>query len=61
MRRSWGVEAAVIYPPVDTAALLAGGNWADKLAGTDHDIAASLPPVFVLGASRFIDYKKLDV
>lgn len=59
--QTWDREAKVIYPPVDTQAIMAGGKWRDRLNGADQEILASLPQDFVLGASRFIPYKRLDL
>jgi len=57
---SWGVDATVIHPPVDVVRIRNGRPWADKLDPADEAIYASLPRWFVLGASRFVTYKRLD-
>lgn len=54
---AWGVEASVIYPPVDTDRIRA---FAGELSDADNAIASALPPNFVLGASRFVPYKNVD-
>lgn len=57
--RVWDREARVIYPPVSVAAY-ANDDQASLLP-EDIAILDSLPTDFVLGASRFIPYKRLDV
>jgi glycosyltransferase involved in cell wall biosynthesis len=54
---AWGVEASVIYPPVDTDRIHAFGG---ELTAADNARARALPPNFVLGASRFVPYKNVD-
>jgi len=58
---AWHRDAAVIYPPVDTRRIADGGNWSDRLTGAEQDYLDSLPADFVLGASRFVPYKRLDL
>lgn len=58
---TWGLDSRVIYPPVDTARIIQGAPWADRLDAADAELLASLPDDFVLGASRFIPYKRLDL
>ena len=58
---TWQLDSRVIYPPVDTARIAAGAPWVDRLDAQDADVLASLPDDFILGASRFIPYKRLDV
>lgn len=60
--RCWDVDARVVYPPVDVAGItrqLAAGP--DVLSDDDRRVLDALPEVFVLGASRFIPYKRLDL
>ncbi|GAA3203640.1 glycosyltransferase [Microbacterium terregens] len=59
--RAWRRDAAVIYPPVDTERLIAGGDWATHLGPEDAELLGSLPTEFLLGASRFVSYKRLDL
>lgn len=59
-RRAWGIDARVIYPPVDVEQLWSVKDWRDVLSGPDQDLFDSLPDLYVLGASRFVDYKRLD-
>ncbi|WP_416428526.1 glycosyltransferase [Paenarthrobacter nicotinovorans] len=58
---TWQRQARVIYPPVDVISIQSVPNWRDKLNNDELAILDSLPPRFVLGASRFIPYKKLDM
>ncbi len=60
IRQSWDVEARVIYPPVDVARGLSGRDWAGQLDEAESAILKSLPEEFLLGASRFVPYKRLD-
>jgi glycosyltransferase involved in cell wall biosynthesis len=56
---TWHRESTVIYPPVQV------GMFAEEtglyLTAEEEDSLASLPEVFLLGASRFVPYKRLDV
>ncbi|AWG00575.1 glycosyltransferase family 4 protein [Clavibacter michiganensis subsp. insidiosus] len=61
IRAAWDVDAQVIHPPVDASVIRATASWADALTGSDAALAASLPAEFVLGASRFVPYKRLDL
>ncbi|RWZ46658.1 glycosyltransferase family 4 protein [Labedella phragmitis] len=61
IRDTWGLDARVIYPPVDTARIAHGAPWADRLDEDEAGLLASLPEGFVLGASRFIPYKRLEL
>lgn len=54
--RAWNREATVIYPPVDVAAFVEAG----ELTFTEQEVVATLPAQFVLGVSRFVQYKRLD-
>jgi len=63
---TWGQEADVIHPPVRVELLQAVPSWADTLDAADAAALAALPGdvargEFVLGASRFVDYKRLDL
>lgn len=61
MRRSWGVDSRVLYPPVDTARLLSVADWSTGLDAEESAVLDGLPDRFVLGASRLVEYKRLDV
>lgn len=60
IRRTWHRDATVIYPPVDVGRI-SSRDWFDCLSGQEMDIVDSLPRQFLLGASRFVDYKRLDL
>lgn len=61
IRASWHRDAGVIYPPVDVEDLQRVSSWSDELNGADQAVFEALPSGFVLGASRFVEYKRLDV
>jgi glycosyltransferase involved in cell wall biosynthesis len=56
---AWGRESVVIHPPVNVAAFAADSNAA--LTNAEESILETLPATFILGASRFVQYKRLDV
>lgn len=58
--RVWDRDAAVIYPPVDIHRIASTPDWTTKLNAREAATVSSLPPNFVLGASRFVPYKRLD-
>jgi len=58
---TWGLDARVIYPPVDVTKISSQENWADLLSPQEQDVLGNLPADFVLGASRFVPYKRLDL
>lgn len=57
--RVWDREARVIHPPVSVAAYVDDDQSA--LSAEEMQILDLLPQGFVLGASRFVPYKRLDV
>lgn len=57
----WHRESIVIHPPVDITPALSRREWSDDLRGDERRIADDLPPHFLLGFSRFVEYKRLDV
>jgi glycosyltransferase involved in cell wall biosynthesis len=61
IRSAWGVDSRVIHPPVEVEELQAGGDWTSGLTDAETVLLDALPTVFLLGASRFIPYKRLDV
>ena len=61
IRIAWGRDSEVIYPPVDVARIQSVAIWADKLTGAERVVLDQLPRPFVLGASRFVPYKRLDL
>ena len=60
IQRAWSRDAQVIHPPVDTTRIAVTDAWADLLSEEDRATLDALPDVFVLGASRFVAYKRLD-
>lgn len=60
IQEAWRVESTVVYPPVETTMLQSVGDWRSRLTDPEIDILDSLPETFILGASRFIPYKRLD-
>ncbi|WP_029947997.1 glycosyltransferase [Leifsonia aquatica] len=61
IKDSWGVDATVIHPPVDVAKLQAVANWSTRLSAKERSVINALPAHYVLGASRFVGYKCLDL
>ncbi|PXA68665.1 glycosyltransferase [Cryobacterium arcticum] len=56
---SWHRDSVVIYPPVDVEAF--AEDPAAHLTAEEEGILDTLPDTFLLGASRFIPYKRLDL
>lgn len=56
--RCWHREARVIHPPVDVRMFRA---TTDTLSGQDTATLDELPSEYLLGASRFVTYKRLDL
>lgn len=61
VQEAWGVDARVIHPPVAVERIQSVSDWADHVSGPESDVLASLPDSFILGASRLIEYKRLDL
>lgn len=61
IQRVWDRDADVIYPPVDVERIIAGGDWRNHLTGEGLAQLEALPSEFLLGASRFVPYKRLDL
>lgn len=59
--RTWHRDAEVIYPPVDTDMIVAGGDWTAALSPAEGERLERLPRDYLLGASRFVPYKRLDL
>lgn len=57
--RAWDRDSTVIYPPVSVGAY--AHNSEDELTSEESDLLASLPDTYLLAASRFVPYKRLDV
>lgn len=60
IRSTWRRDATVIYPPVDVELIQSESDWASTLSASERTIFDSLPARFIFGASRFIEYKRLD-
>lgn len=60
IERVWGRQAEVIYPPVQVERITAIEDWRDHLNAVDLATLSALPADFLLGASRFVSYKRLD-
>ncbi len=58
---AWDVDARVINPPVEVDAIQSVGDWRERLTADEQATLAALPESFILGASRFIPYKRLDL
>jgi len=61
IRNTWDQDARVIFPPVDVERLQSMGSWREKLNDVDQQTLSGLPSEFILGASRFVPYKRLDL
>lgn len=59
IHRAWKRDSEVIYPPVDIDAYATGSI--DELTPAERELVDGLPERFVLGASRLIPYKRLDL
>jgi glycosyltransferase involved in cell wall biosynthesis len=58
--RAWHQPSRVIYPPVETEALLAIDDWRADLSDKEQQQLDGLPRTYLLGASRMVDYKRLE-
>lgn len=61
IRTSWGRDADVIYPPVDVERIQGVADWRDQLRPDDLAVLETLPASYLMGASRFVSYKRLDL
>lgn len=61
MAAVWGVEATVIHPPVEVTEIQQVKEWSSRLDAEELAVLAGLPEGYVLGASRFVPYKRLDL
>ncbi|WP_448459112.1 glycosyltransferase [Mycolicibacterium elephantis] len=60
IRRSWGRDATVIYPPVPITAIAESARTGRGLSESELRVLDRLSTPFLLGASRFVSYKELD-
>lgn len=58
--RAWGQTSRVMYPPVETESLVATEDWRRDLTDAEQRQLDALPSTYLLGASRMVDYKRLD-
>ncbi len=58
IERCWHRESTVIHPPVEVARFADG--LTEPLEPRELAILEALPDTFLLGASRFVPYKRLD-
>lgn len=58
---AWHRDATVIHPPVDVQRIIDGRRWEERVSPIEAEILSRLPDRFVLGASRFVSYKRLDL
>ncbi|WP_242090268.1 glycosyltransferase [Curtobacterium sp. DN_7.5] len=61
IRDAWGIEARVIHPPVQVDRLTSVPDWSAELDEHELAVLEDLPRGYLLGASRFVPYKRLDV
>lgn len=61
VQRAWERDAEVIHPPVNVGRIQGVGSWADELSDGERSWLQRLPRPFLLGASRFVPYKRLDL
>ena len=50
----------MIYPPVNVERIQSVADWRSRLTPSEAGLLESLPAGFLLGASRFIPYKRLQ-
>ena len=61
VRAHWNRDAEVIHPPVEVTQIMARNDWGTGLGPEEQSELENLPSEFVLGASRLIPYKRLDL
>lgn len=61
IRSAWRRDAVVIHPPVAVDRLTDVARWQQQVTDDEKAALAALPTPFVLGVSRFISYKRLDL
>lgn len=59
--RVWDRDPVVIHPPVDVEGIADVDRWSALLTDEEHRQLEALPQEFILGVSRFIPYKRLDL
>jgi glycosyltransferase involved in cell wall biosynthesis len=61
IQRTWGLESEVIYPPVEVSRIVDGGDWSLTVNQEEANLLAGLPDEFLLGFSRLVQYKQIDL
>lgn len=62
VRQAWDRDATVIHPPVAVERILSQSHWHTQVTDdAERVLLDNLPTPFILGASRFIPYKRLDL
>lgn len=61
IQRCWDMDSVVIHPPVDTRRVQLHSDWREQLTAAEAVQVQALPKDFLLGASRFVPYKRLDL
>ncbi|WP_448710913.1 glycosyltransferase [Microbacterium profundi] len=62
IERAWEREASVIHPPVAVERIMSQSDWRTQVIDeAELTLLDGLPAQFVLGASRFIPYKRLEL
>ncbi len=57
---AWNQPSTVIYPPIDTEVLTTIDDWRAPLVSSEQRLLDGLQQPFLLGASRFVNYKRLE-
>jgi len=60
IEKAWGVPSEVIHPPVAITKLASRDSWYELAQDNERRLLDLLPGDFLLGASRFVPYKRLD-
>lgn len=60
VREAWQRESDVIYPPVEVTQIQRVSDWTALLTPEEQELFEKLPSEYILGASRFVQYKALD-
>ncbi|MCP2638107.1 glycosyltransferase [Microbacterium sp. HD4P20] len=58
--QAWGRDARVIHPPVSVKRISSVADWSAELDDGERITLGALGTGFVLGASRFVPYKRLE-
>jgi glycosyltransferase involved in cell wall biosynthesis len=61
IQAAWGQDSIVLFPPVAVDRAQSVEDWRNCLNANDELTLSRLPSKFLLGASRFVPYKQLQV